>query len=218
MKPHFLSFGWMLAALIAVPALGQTIVPNPRPGAVLWTKTVTNMQSGAALYLTADEQSVVTATFSGPVFSPLSINLSTQTFGTLGDSERLAGKLVTLSDGGMVNQPDPNDVYSVTRKGSGGWSVRLGTTSSDSMYPSRLLATKRDTLFSAVRGNGNEGLLELNGVTGSRRTNTISSGPPSKLWGSPAGFAPNGTAIFFAEDRVLNGVYRRNALYLANTG
>lgn len=91
MKPRFLSFGWMLAALISVPTWGQTIIPNPRPGAVLWTKTVTNMQSGSALYLTADERSVVTATptFSGP--TPLSIDLSSQTFGTLGDSERLAG-------------------------------------------------------------------------------------------------------------------------------
>lgn len=54
MKPRFLSFGWMLAALIASPTWGQTITPTPRPGAVLWTKTVTNMQSGSALYLTAD--------------------------------------------------------------------------------------------------------------------------------------------------------------------
>ncbi len=217
MKPRFLSFGWMMAALIAVPAWGQTIVPNPRPGAVLWTKTVTNMQSGSALYLTADERSVVTATFSGPIFTALSIDLSSQSFGTLGDPARLAGKLVTLSDGGVVSQPDPNDVYSVTRKGSGGWSVRLGTTSSDSMYPSRLLATKRDTLLSVIQGNGKEGILELDGVSGVRRTNTISSGPPSKLWGPPAGFTPGGAAVVFSDERVINGTYRRNALYLANT-
>ena len=95
MKPRFLSFGWMLAALVASPTWGQTITPTPRPGAVLWTKTVTNMQSGSALYLTADERSVVTAQFNGRAYTPLSVDLSTQGLGTLGDPERLAGKLVT---------------------------------------------------------------------------------------------------------------------------
>jgi len=67
MNPRFLPLICAMAALIAIPTWGQTIIPNPRPGAVLWTKTVTNMQSGAALYLSSDERSVVTATFSGPV-------------------------------------------------------------------------------------------------------------------------------------------------------
>ena len=121
MNPRFLPLIWVVAALIAIPTWGQTIIPNPRPGAVLWTKTVTNMQSGAALYLTADERSVVTATatFSGP--TPLSIDLLSQTFGTLGDPERLAGKLVTLSDGGEVQQPfRVGDDVEMLRRGTGG--------------------------------------------------------------------------------------------------
>jgi len=51
MKPRLLSFGWMLAALIASPTWGQTIVPNPRPGAVLWTKTETTMADGVSLWM-----------------------------------------------------------------------------------------------------------------------------------------------------------------------
>jgi len=127
MNPRFLPFIWAMTALIAPQTWGQTIIPTPRPGTVLWTKTVTNMQSGAALYLTADERSVVTATSSGPNFTPLSINLSTQTFGTLGDPERLAGKLVTLSDGGVVKQPvlQSGDGSTVTdRFGVGGWTLK----------------------------------------------------------------------------------------------
>lgn len=222
MKPRFLSFGWMLAALISVPTWGQTIIPNPRPGAVLWTKTVTNMQSGAALYLTGDERSVVTATptFSGP--TPLSIDLLSQTFGTLGDSERLAGKLVTLSDGGVVRQPVlVNDDREIARHGVGGWRIRLGGYS-PSPEPSSFLATKKNSVITSGRSGRLNGLpleflIEIDGSSGTVRTNKIGNPPPSKLWGSPSGFAPNGDAIFFAEDRVINGVYRRNALYLANT-
>ncbi len=51
MKPRFLSFGWMLAALIASPTWGQTITPTPRRGAVLWTKTVKNMTDGVSLWM-----------------------------------------------------------------------------------------------------------------------------------------------------------------------
>ena len=51
MKPRFLPFGWMLAALIASPTWGQTIVPNPRPGAVPWTKTETTMADGVSLWM-----------------------------------------------------------------------------------------------------------------------------------------------------------------------
>ena len=127
MNARFLHFIWAITALIAPQTWGQTIVPNPRPGAVLWTKTVTNMQGGSALYLTEDERSVVTATSSGPIFTPLSIDLANQSFGTLGDPERLAGKLVTLSDGGAVRQPVlVNDDREIARTGVGGWRIRLG--------------------------------------------------------------------------------------------
>jgi hypothetical protein len=51
MKPRFLSFGWMLAAFISMPTWGQTIVPNPRPGAVFWTKTETTMTDGVSLWM-----------------------------------------------------------------------------------------------------------------------------------------------------------------------
>jgi hypothetical protein len=222
MNPRFLPLICAMAALIAIPTWGQTIIPNPRPGAVLWTKTVTNMQSGAALYLSSDERSVVTATSSGPVFTPLSIDLSTQTFGTLGDSERLKGEMVTLSDGGVVRQPVlVNDDREIARTGVGGWQIRLGGYSS-SPEPSRFLATKKNTVITGGRlgrlnGLPFEFLVEIDGINGTIRTNKIGSLPPSKLWGPPSGFAPNGDAIFFAADRVLNGVYRRNALYLANT-
>jgi len=223
MTHRFLSFGWVVAALIAIPTWGQTIIPNPRPGAVLWTKTVTNMQSGVALYLTADERSVVTATptFSGP--TPLSIDLSSQSFGTLGDSERLAGKLATLSDGGVVRQPFSQSGGGSTvtdRLGVGGWTFkidgRLGP------YLDRILATKRNTLFASGKtdisgGSGQELLLEIDGKTGASRSNKVGNYPPSKLWGSPAGFAPSGAAIVFSDERVMNNTYRRNALYLANT-
>ena len=93
-----------MTALIDPQTWGQTVIPNPRLGAVLWTNTMTNTQGLAALYLTADERSVVTGGFSGQT-SLLSIDLSNQSFGTLGDLDILAGKLVTLSAGGMVSQP-----------------------------------------------------------------------------------------------------------------
>jgi hypothetical protein len=223
MKHRFLPLICAMAALIAIPTLGQIIIPNPRPGAVLWTKTVTNMQSGGALYLTANERSVVTATFSGPVFTPLSIDLLTQSFGTLGDSDRLAGKLVTLSDGGVVRQPFSQSGGGSTvtdRLGVGGWTFkidgRLGP------YLDRILATKRNTLFASGKtdisgGSGQELLLEIDGKTGASRSNKVGNYPPSKLWGSPAGFAPSGAAIVFSDERVINDTYRRNALYLANT-
>jgi hypothetical protein len=222
MNLRFLPLIWVVAALIAIPTWSQTIFPNPRPGAVLWTKTVTNMLGASAMYLTADERSVVTATMWNAVYTPLSIDLSTQSFGTLGDSERLAGKLVTLSDGGVVRQPVlVNDDREIARTGVGGWRIRIGGYS-PSPEPSRFLATKKNTVItsgSSGRLNGLpfEFLIEIDGSSGTVRTNKIGSLPPSKLWGPPFGFAPSGDAIFFAEDRVLNGVYRRNALYLANT-
>jgi hypothetical protein len=223
MKPRFLSFGWMLAALVAVPTWGQAITPTPRPGAVLWTKTVTNMQSGSALYLTADERSVVTATSSGSNFTPLSVDLSNQGFGTLGDPERLAGKLVTLSDGGAVRQPisPGGDGSTVTdRLGVGGWTLKINGRLGP--YLGRVLATKRNTLFASGKtdisgGSGQELILEIDGKTGASRSNKVGNYPPSKLWGSPAGFTPGGAAVVFSDERVINGTYRRNALYLANT-
>ena len=212
-----------MTALIALQTWGQTIVPNPRPGAVLWTKTVTNMQSGSAIYLTVDERSVVTATFSGQIYTPLSIDLSTQNFGILGDSDRLAGRSLTLSDGGVVSQPisQGGDGSTVThRLGIGGWSLTINGRSGP--YLNRLLATKRDTLFASGKtdisgGSGQELLLEIDGKTGASRSNKVGNYPPSKLWGSPAGFAPSGAAVVFSDERVINGTYRRNALYLANT-
>lgn len=223
MKPRCLSFGWMLAALIASPTWGQTITPSPRPGAVLWTKTVTNMPSGSALYLTADERSVVTAQFNGQAYTPLSVDLSTQGFGTLGDPERLAGKLVTLSDGGDVRQPisQGGDGSTVTdRLGVGGWTLKINGRLGP--YLGRVLATKRNTLFASGKtdisgGSGQELILEIDGKTGASRSNKVGNYPPSKLWGSPAGFTPSGAAIVFSDERVINGTYRRNALYLANT-
>ena len=223
MKPRFLSFGWMLAALIASPTWGQTIIPNPRPGAVLWTKTVTNMQSGSALYLTADERSVITATFNGQAYTPSSVDLLTQTFATLGDPERLAGTLVTLSDGGEVRQPisQGGDGSTVTdRLGVGGWTLKINGRLGP--YLGRVLATKRNTLFASGKtdisgGSGQELLMEIDGKTGASRSNKVGNYPPSKLWGSPAGFTPGGAAVVFSDERVINGSYRRNALYLANT-
>jgi hypothetical protein len=223
MKPRCLSFGWMLAALIASPTWGQTITPTPRPGTVLWTKTVTNMQSGSALYLTADERSVVTAQFNGEAYTPLSVELSTQGFGTLGDPERLAGKLVTLSDGGDVRQPisQGGDGSTVTdRLGVGGWTLKINGRLGP--YLGRVLATKRNTLFASGKtdisgGSGQELILEIDGKTGASRSNKVGNYPPSKLWGSPAGFTPSGAAAVFSDERVINGTYRRNALYLANT-
>ena len=220
MNLRFLPLIWVATALIAIPTWGQTIIPNPRPGAVLWTKTVTNMQSGAALYLSSDERSVVTATatFSGP--TPLSIDLLSQTFGTLGDSERLAGKLVTLSDGGVVQQPfRVDDGMEMLRRGTGGWTFRANGRSIPT--PSRVLATKRNTLLAhadtgSTTGSGTEYLLEIDGTTGASRSNKVGNFPPFKLW-DPAGFVASGAAIVFSAPRVINDTYRRNALYLANT-
>ena len=200
MRPRFLSFGWMLAALVAMQTWGQIIIPKPRPGAVLWTKTVTNLYDRSALYLTADERSVVTTTFWNGVFTPLSIDLSTQSFGTLGDLARLKGELVTLSDGGMVSQPvqqggDPR--FTVTRLGIGGWSLTIDGRLGPNL--NRILATKRDTLFASgstdlSRDSGQELLLEIDGKTGTSRSNKVGNFPPFKLWvgGSPAGFVPSG--------------------------
>ena len=220
MKPRFLSFGWMLAALISVPTWGQTIIPNPRPGAVLWTKTVTNMLGASALYLTADERSVVTATMWNAGYTPLSIDLSTQSFGTLGDSARLRGELVTLSDGGEVQQPfRVGDDVEMFRRGTGGWTFRANGRSIPA--PSRVLATKLNTLLAhadtgATTGSGTEYLLEIDGTTGASRSNKVGNFPPSKL-GSLVGFAPSGAVVVFPEEQWLNGSYHRNALYLVNT-
>lgn len=223
MKPGFLSFGWMLAALIASPTWGQTITPTPRPGAVLWTKTVTNMTDGSPLYLNADERSAVVGVYGGPnnPWVPQSLGLDTQDWSTQGSSERLAGTLVTLSDGGEVRQPfRVDDDMELLRRGTGGWSFRANGRSIPT--PSRVLATKQNTLLAhavtgATTGSGTEYLLEVDGRTGASRSNKVGNFPPFKLEGSPAGFVPSGAAIFFSAPRVINGTYRRNALYLANT-
>ena len=199
----------------------QTIAPSPKIGTVLWTKTVTNSYQGA-FYLTEDERSVViNNTRDNSLFNPVSIDLSTQGFGTLGDSNRLAGRLVTLSDGGVVSQPNRDNLYSIIRMGIVGWSVQLGL-AWNTPVPSKFLATKRNTLIGVIRtgsevGSGEERLLEINGIDGICRSNKIGNWPPKKLWGGPAGFTPSGAAIIFSEAQVINDKYCRNALYLADS-
>lgn len=78
---------------------------------------------------------MVTAQFNGRAYTPLSVDLSTQGLGTLGDPERLAGKLVTLSDGGDVRQPisQGGDGSTVTaRLGVGGWTLKINGVPSSS--------------------------------------------------------------------------------------
>lgn len=225
MKPLLLSFGWMLAALISLPTWGQTIIPNPRPGAVLWIKTVTNMTDGSALYLSADGRSVSVGTNGGPnnPWIPRSLDLATQTWSSQGSADRLAGRLVTLVDGGEVQQPvreAGGDAVEMVRRGTDGWIYRANGRSIPA--PSRVLATKRNTLLARAvtgltTGSVTEYLLEIDGITGASRSNKVGNSPPVKLWGSPAGFVPGGAAIFFSEPRVINGTYRRNALFLANS-
>jgi hypothetical protein len=60
-------------------------------------------------------------------------------------------------------------------------------------------------------------LFEFDGTTGASRSNKVGNFPPFKLWGAPAGFAPSGASVVFSDERVINGSYRRNALYLVNT-
>ena len=192
MKPRLLSFGWMLAALIASPTWGQTITPTPRPGAVLWTKTVTNMTDGSSLYLNADERSAVVGIYGGPnnPWVPQSLGLDTQDWSTQGSSDRLADRLVTLSDGGEVQQPFRVDAdMELLRRGTGGWSFRANGRSIPT--PSRVLATKQNTLLAhavtgATTGSGTEYLLEVDGRTGASRSNKVGNFPPFKLGGSPS--------------------------------
>jgi hypothetical protein len=224
MKPLLLSIGWMLAAFISVPTWGQTIGPNPRPGAVLWTKIVTNMTDGSALYLSADERSVVVGIYGDPNNPrvPQSLGLAIQDWSSQGSSDRLAGRLVTLVDGGEVQQPvreGGGDAVEMVRRGTDGWIYRADGRSIPA--PDRVLATKRNTILARAvtgltTGSVTEYLLEIDGITGASRSNKVGNSPPVKLWGSPAGFVPGGAAIFFSEPRVINGTYRRNALYLAN--
>jgi hypothetical protein len=223
MNPRFLPLICAMAALIAIPTWGQTIIPNPRPGAVLWTKTVTNMQSGAALYLSSGERSAVVGIDGGPnnPWVPQSLDLATQDWSSQGSADRLAGRLVTLTDGGEVQQPfRVDDGMEMLRRGTGGWTFRANGRSIPT--PSRVLATKRNTLLAgantgAATGSGTEYLLEIDGTTGASRSNKVGNFPPSKLW-ELTGFVSSGAAIFFSAPRVINDTtYRRNALYLANT-
>ena len=224
MTHRFLSFGWVVAALIAIPTWGQTIIPNPRPGAVLWTKTVTNKTEGSQLYLSADGRSAVVGIYGGPnnPWVPQSLDVATQDWSSQGSADRLAGRLVTLTDGGEVQQPvrdGGSDGVEMVRRGTGGWTYRANGRSIPA--PRRVLATKRNTLFAcadtgATTGSGTEYLLEIDGTTGSSRSNKVGNFPPSKLW-ELTGFVPSGDAVFFSAPRVINGSYRRNALYLANT-
>jgi len=225
MTHRFLSFGWVVAALITIPTWGQTIIPNPRPGAVLWTKTVTNMTDGSQLYLSADGRSAVVGIYGGPnnPWVPQSLDVATQDWSSQGSADRLAGRLVTLTDGGEVQQPvrdGGSDGVEMVRRGTGGWTYRANGRSIPA--PRRVLATKRNTLFAcadtgATTGSGTEYLLEIDGTTGSSRSNKVGNFPPSKLW-ELTGFVSSGAAIFFSAPRVINDTtYRRNALYLANT-
>ena|GEM_PF-5339547 len=224
MMTRFLSFTGAMVAGLVIQTVAQTIAPNPRPGAVLWTTTVTNMQSGSALYLTADERSVVVGTNGGPnnPWSPRSLDLATQIWSSQGSADRLAGRLVTLVGGGEVQQPvreGGGDAVEMVRRGTDGWIYRADGKSIPA--PDRVLATRRNTLFAravtgATTGSGTEYLVEIDGRTGASRSNKVGNFPPFKLWGSPSGFAAGGAAILFSEPRVINGSYRRNALYLAN--
>ena len=224
MNLRFLPLIWVVAALIAIPTWGQTIIPNPRPGAVLWTKTVTNMTDGSQLYLSADGRSAVIGIYGGPnnPWVPQSLDVATQDWSSQGSADRLAGRLVTLTDGGEVQQPvrdGGSDGVEMVRRGTGGWTYRANGRSIPA--PRRVLATKRNTLFAcadtgATTGSGTEYLLEIDGTTGSSRSNKVGNFPPSKLW-ELTGFVPSGDAVFFSAPRVINGSYRRNALYLANT-
>ena len=143
---------------------------------------MTNLVRSSALYLTADERSVVTATMWNAGYTPLSIDLSTQSFGTLGDSARLRGELVTLSDGGEVQQPfRVGDGVEMVRRGTGGWTFRANGRSIPT--PSRVLATKRNTLLAgantgAATGSGTEYLLEIDGTTGASRSNKVGNFRP----------------------------------------
>ena len=96
MNLRFLPLIWVVAALIAIPTWGQTIIPNPRPGAVLWTKTVTNMTDGSQLYLSADGRSAVVGIYGGPnnPWVPQSLDVATQDWSSQGSADRLAGRLV----------------------------------------------------------------------------------------------------------------------------
>jgi hypothetical protein len=221
--PRHLLFAW-LAAFFVGEVWAQNIAPSPRPGAVLWTKTVTNMNSGA-LYLSPDGRAVVTGAYGGPnnPWVPQSLDLADQVWSSQGSADRLSGRLVSLEDGGEVQQPfrvAGGDAVEMFRRGTGGWTLRADGGSIPA--PSRVIATRRNTLFAiavtgATSGTGSEYLMEIDGATGASRSNRIGSYPPRKLWGWPAGFAPNGGVVFFAEERLINGAYRRNAIYLANT-
>jgi hypothetical protein len=131
--------------------------------------------------------------------------------------------LVTLVDGGEVQQPvreGGGDAVEMVRRGTDGWIYRADGRSIPA--PDRVLATRRNTLLAravtgATTGSGTEYLLEVDGRTGASRSNKVGNFPPRKLWGSPSGFAAGGAAILFSEPRVINGSYRRNALYLAKT-
>lgn len=200
----------LLAALIQVGVEAQSVSPNPKIGTVLWTKTLTNTYP-TAVFLTDDERTLVVRGANGPndPWVPIHLELISQRTSVappvLGEADKLAANLVTLADGGLVQQRPQ-----MRRLGPNGWIADTANS-----IPRNAIATRNNKLLRLAKtgessGSGNELFLEIDGTTGAVRSRKIGTFPPERFWGSFVGFVQGGSAVIFSEE------YERRALDLVN--
>lgn len=200
----------LLVVSVQIGVEAQSISPNPKIGTVLWTKTLTNAYPNS-VFLTDDEQTLVVRGSNGPndLWVPIHLDLPTRRISVpppaLGEAEKLAANLVTLADGGLVQQqPQPR------RLGANGW-----TADTANFLGGNAVATRNNKLLKFAKagwttGKGDELFLEIDGLTGAVRSQKVGSYPPNRFWGSFAGFVQGGSAVIFSEE------YERRACDLVN--
>jgi hypothetical protein len=200
----------LLAALIQVEVEAQSVSPNPKIGTVLWTKTLTNAYP-STVFLTDDERTLVVRGANGPndPWVPIHLDLISQRTSVappaLGEADKLAANLVTLADGGLVQQRPQ-----MRRLGPNGWIADTANS-----IPRNAIATRNNKLLRLAKtgessGSGNELFLEIDGTTGAVRSQKVGTFPPARFWGSFVGFVQGGSAVIFSEE------YEPRAFYLVN--
>lgn len=200
----------LLVVSVQIGVEAQSISPNPKIGTVLWTKTLTNAYPDS-VFLTDDERTLVVRGYNGPNgrWIPIHLDLPTRRVSVpppaLGEAEKLAANLVTLADGGLVQQqPQPR------RLGANGWTADTANFAGGNAVATRNNKLLKFAITGWTNGKGDELFLEIDGPTGAVRSQKVGSYPPNRFWGSFAGFVQGGSAVIFSEE------YERRACDLVN--
>lgn len=200
----------LLVVSVQIGVEAQSISPNPKIGTVLWTKTLTNAYP-SSVFLTDDERTLVVRGSNGPndLWVPIHLDLPTRRVSiappALGEADKLAGNLVTLADGGLVQQQPQT-----RRLGATGWTADTANFLGGKAVATRNNKLLRFAITGWTTGNGNELFLEIDGLTGAVRSQKLGSYPPNRFWSPFAGFVQGGSAVIFSEE------FERRACDLVN--